>query len=887
MSSRMDLDAWRAVSPWLDEALELAPSEREAWLKALEPEQPDVVAALRVLLAGSEEPGFSGFLGASAGLVGRRLGAYVVERELGQGGMGSVWLARRDDGRFEGRVAIKLPNLARLTQIGTARFAREGSLLARLSHPHIARLLDAGLEDGQPYLVLEYVEGVPIDHWCDAHGLGVSERIRLFLDVVDAVAHAHVNLVLHRDLKPSNILVDAEGRVKLLDFGVAKLVEDAEQPALATELTREAGRLFTPAYAAPEQRLGEPVTTATDVFAMGVLLYVLLTGRHPFDAAGDALTTDALPLSTGAMRTSPEAAAARATTPPRLARELRGDLENIVGKALKTAPRERYPTAAALGDDLRRHQQCLPVSARGDSPGYRTAKFVRRHRLAVGAASTTALILIAGIAGTTWQAIEAQRQREAALLEARRADQSRLFMRLMVSEVGGGSKPLTGTDILDRGTVLLRDQAERDPRFVADELIQLAGLYTSLQETGRARELLGEAEQRAREIGEADVLARALCETADADLALGHREDAERRLAEARSLVDRGRVPTKVVTECLSTEANALDAAGDSRGAITRAQQAIELLVAGRLEHHPLRSALLTRLSKYHDDLGERRQAFEFNQQAARAMVLDGTAGTVNGLVTGINYAADLSAFGEFRAAVDAAAEVVARASARGEVPVNFAANYGALLGAVGRFDEAHAVLDDVIVRAAAAGNRFWELRARFFRARLLAWENRLAEADVALAEVEREYGRDPEQNRIFLASTAAARADWLMRSNRPKEALDLIDQVLIQIGYPDDPASQRFSNTLVPLAAQIALAAGDLKRAKVLARAGVDHAEAAARDVNQSGDVGRARLILGKALIASGDRGEGRMIVQSALAPLANGFGEQHWLTREAYAAL
>jgi len=218
-----------------------------------------------------------------ASMAGQTVGSYTVERELGQGGMGSVWLARRTDGRFEGFVAIKFLNAGLTARGGPERFAREGSILARLAHPNIARLLDAGVAGGgsQPYLVLEYIDGLPIDRYCEARALDLAARVRLFLDVLAAVAHAHNRLILHRDLKPSNILVTAAGEVKLLDFGIAKLLDDATVPAAATELTQMAGRAFTLQYAAPEQLQGGDVATATDVYALGVLLYVLLGGVHP------------------------------------------------------------------------------------------------------------------------------------------------------------------------------------------------------------------------------------------------------------------------------------------------------------------------------------------------------------------------------------------------------------------------------------------------------------------------------------------------------------------------------------------------------------------------------------------------------------------------------
>ena len=219
---------------------------------------------------------------ARAALAGVQVGAYRLVEPIGQGGMGSVWLAERSDGRFQGRAAVKLLNAALVGHAGEERFAREGNILARLAHPQIAHLIDAGVSPvGQPYLVLEHVDGEEIDRYCNSRQLGVDARVRLFLDVLAPVAHAHANLVVHRDLKPSNVLVTADGRVKLLDFGIAKLLEPDGGTGEATLLTREGASVLTPAYAAPEQVTGAPVTTATDVYALGVLLYVLLTGRHP------------------------------------------------------------------------------------------------------------------------------------------------------------------------------------------------------------------------------------------------------------------------------------------------------------------------------------------------------------------------------------------------------------------------------------------------------------------------------------------------------------------------------------------------------------------------------------------------------------------------------
>ncbi|MBZ0102387.1 MAG: serine/threonine protein kinase [Thermoanaerobaculia bacterium] len=330
-------------------------------------------------------------------LTGRRIGPYRLLSVLGRGGMGVVYLAERADGAWQQRVALKLLPPALATGALAERFLLERRILARLGHPGIARLLDGGLTDeGDPYFVLEYVEGEPLTVGCDRRRLALEERLRLFRRVCEAVQYAHGRLVVHRDLKPSNILVTPAGEVKLLDFGIARLL-DAEGGAEATVLTRLGLQPYTPGYAAPEQLRGEAVTVATDVYALGVLLHELLVGRRPRPAA--ALPAPLTRPSAAARRSGgaspegtdgfdPEAAAqARGTTPERLARRLAGDLDTIVLQALREEPERRYESAQALADDVRRHLEGHPIAARPAGALYVAGRFLRRHRFGVAAAS--------------------------------------------------------------------------------------------------------------------------------------------------------------------------------------------------------------------------------------------------------------------------------------------------------------------------------------------------------------------------------------------------------------------------------------------------------------------------------------------------------------------
>ena len=366
-----------------------------------------------------EQPAAAGFGGPLLAALGRPIGPYEIRRELGRGGMGAVFLATRTDSEFAREVAVKIIKRGMDTDAIVGRFRTERQILAGLNHPNIARLLDGGsTADGLPYLVMEYVEGEPITAYCDAHRLTVNERLLLFRKVCAAVAYAHQRLVVHRDIKPSNVLVSSDGEPKLLDFGLAKILD----PGIAAPETETVNRWMTPEFASPEQVRGERVTTVTDVYSLGVLLYELLSGRRPFGhlrTGGPELLRaiceeDAEKPSAALARLPAEVSAARATAPERLRRTLRGDLDNIVLKAIDRDPSRRYPGAQEFAEDIRRYLEHLPVTARRDTFGYHAATFVRRHKAATIAAAAVAATLVGATAVTTAQARIARREREQA-----------------------------------------------------------------------------------------------------------------------------------------------------------------------------------------------------------------------------------------------------------------------------------------------------------------------------------------------------------------------------------------------------------------------------------------------------------------------------------------
>ncbi len=448
----MTPDRWQQIKDLLADALERSPAERAPFLEQVCGADASLRAEVESLLIhqSSEDSVVAGFSVStdryslqsrtpdlpddqSESERDRRIGPYQVVRELGRGGMGAVYLAKRADDEYRQHVAIKLIRGGMDSDFVLRRFRNERQILAALDHPNIARLLDGGTtEDSLPYLVMEYVEGAPLDVYCDRHALNTEDRLKLFRQVCGAVHYAHQRLVIHRDIKPSNILVTEEGAPKLLDFGIAKLLTP-ELAAQTLDATSPALRLMTPSYASPEQIKGELITTATDVYSLGVLLYELLTGHKPYRVKSAAThelmqavleeeptkpstaitLTEEVQSTEGSSRVAltPESVSkTRDGTPDRLRRRLRGDLDNIVLTALRKDPGRRYASVEQFSEDIRRHLEGRPVFARKDTLGYRTVKFVRRNRIGVAVAVIVLMMLVSGIIVINQQRARAERR---------------------------------------------------------------------------------------------------------------------------------------------------------------------------------------------------------------------------------------------------------------------------------------------------------------------------------------------------------------------------------------------------------------------------------------------------------------------------------------------
>ena len=485
---------WAVINRLLDEALALEPSERAAWLDRLAPEHQPLKATLRDLLdehAGIETRAFLDTLPkmsepATDLKAGDEVGPYRIIEKIGSGGQGSVWLAQRSDGQLKRKLALKLPQLAWAEGLA-ARMERERDILGALDHPYIARLYDAGVDQrGRPFLALEYVEGVNLDRHCDEQRLDTRARVALFMKILEAVQYAHTALVVHRDLKPANVLVNAKGEPKLLDFGVSSLVAQsmAEGEDAATQTSV---RAMTPRYASPEQMEGKRLGVGSDVYSLGVMLHELLSGGSPYAVKRGSVAEYQDAILEGEVRAPSRSVAseviafARGTTPRRLARQLQGDLDAIVLRALARDPRERYGSALALHDDLRRWLTGRAVQARPPSAWISLRKFLVRNRVIVGA-------ITAGVVAVMVAALVAVQQAGVAREEARRANATRDFVMGIFNDANPAlhaGRDVTVRELLSANEQKLIDRLSGDPMLQADVLHSVAQVWDRFGDFGR------------------------------------------------------------------------------------------------------------------------------------------------------------------------------------------------------------------------------------------------------------------------------------------------------------------------------------------------------------------------------------------------------------------
>jgi serine/threonine protein kinase len=875
-------ERWQRLSELLGQALELPTPERAEWLAALEQRDPAMATLISQALAVREQPEFANFLegppalpaedAAAATLIGRHVGPYAIDAEIGRGGMGSVWRARRADGRFEGTVAIKFVHAVWIGQAGEQRFRVEGHVLGRLDHPNIARLIDAGIVDaGQPYLVLEYVEGEPIDIHCERAGLAVEARVELFLDVLAAVAHAHSHLIVHRDIKPANIFVTRDGTVKLLDFGIAKLLQD---DAGAAPPTQSSATALTPQYAAPEQLLGQPVTTATDVYALGLVLYVLLSGAHPI-AAEPRSSAEFLRavLSEDTPRVSKSAAVTSARR-----RTLKGDLDNIVAKALKKVPAERYATAVAFADDLQRFLRHEPVQARPDSVTYRVSKFVRRHRGSVLSGAVVALGLLATTGFALVQMREARAQRDVARSELRRAEAANDFSSLMLEEVGEGGTLLTREQLLDRGVHLLEARNSGDRAFVADMLTQLAGRYGDMERNDMAIALVKRSIELARQADNPSLLAMTLCEGAHQEAQGDTRPDVDPWLNEAASLMSRiPEPPLRVRTTCLRARSERAMVAGNWEEAAGYLREAHARQVAEGVRTGLDYTSMLNDLGGIYFQQGRYLDSYASTIEVGAAFDRGGRGGTTGRLIIHENAAAALLRMGEPRAALEELETARRPASGRlpdNAIPVAMRAKLALALRRTGQPQHARDIIAGAADQLHADDSPRLESNALIEEGAVLM---ELDEVDAARQTLEYAVAimEKTARGRIdSLGQAHALLADMEVRAGHADAARRRLEAFLSFAGYPRD-RSQGFLTPALAGMARAMLAVGDVAAAQSYAADALAVAEKNARSPASSADVGEVLVIMAQLKLATREPQQARRLLERAVACFGNGLGD------------
>ena len=881
--ARIETGRWLRVSAVLDDLLEADRDQRAARLALIRHDDAGLADEVALLLGQQTALDAERFLegtaldlDGSSPREGQLIGNYTLERPIGEGGMGVVWLARRSDGRFEGNVAVKFLNLGLRARGGAERFQREGSALARLAHPNIARLLDAGLADSHPYLVLEYVDGVPINQWCETQALDIRARMRLFLGVLAAVAHAHKNLILHRDLKPTNILVTHDGQVKLLDFGIAKLLEGQTQATAATELTQLSGRAFTPDYAAPEQIMNGAMTTATDVYSLGVILYELLTGARPYKpkrastaALEEAIAEQEAPL------------ASSVATKPEVRRQLRGDLDAILNQALKKRADQRYAAISDLRADIERYLDGLPVRAQPDRLGYRLAKFVLRNRVIVGASTAVLLAVLAGSAVSISQAREAHRQRDLALALSARNQAVVDFVTTMLTEVAPPEEPIRVADLLDRSVDLLTAGGS-NPDHEAAILGTLASYFSSAGDKPlRAKELLDKSLALTRASEDQALRGNLLCDSAYAAQMAGRTREAAADVEEGLRLTAHDNF---AAAKCLGIRAGIARASSDPDGLLTYAQQALARLQAYPVAQPAEEASYLDMIAAAYAARGRTEEADQNFAASIEKLAEGGRAESPRAGVIRNNWAVASYAAGNYRQAIanyDEALRIAQRWSIGGQAPAFLLSNRAKTLRELARYPEALEGFDRAIESAKQSGYANMRVDALVNRASTYLVMGDLAHSEQAMAQAKAEPGAaiDPNSPTGVSLKTVQARID-AARGNLPgavaslSAVIDSYDSRKIVNGTLSSYLRQR---------ADMYLQQGDLDAALSDAQRAVQMARSLQGTMARSSLTGLALMSVARVQERRGEVAQARKAAAEAVTHLTDTLGDEHPETQKA----
>jgi eukaryotic-like serine/threonine-protein kinase len=771
----MTPERWHALSPLLDEALDREGDEREAWLQQLREDTPEDAAEIASLLASAEHD----FL-RSTGIqvtfapiepdVGQRLGAWTLTEPIGSGGMGTVWLAERNDGRFAGRAAVKLLHPSHGIGGTSARFRLEANALARLTHPNIARLFDAGVsDDGRAFLVLEYVDGVQFTEWCHTRATSLSARLSLCEPILSAVAHAHANGVVHRDIKPSNLMVTDDGVVKLLDFGIAAMGTH-DDGFVSTAATAHA---FTPRYAAPEQVTNQPLTAAVDVYALGVLIYELLANRHPTSSEHAEREEVLHGIVT--------------TAPPRLPSSVPSEIDHVVRRALRKSPGDRYPTVTAFADDLARARRYEVTVAHPGSRAHRLRLFVRRNRTAVGVAAVIAASLVTTLAVTATQLRETRRQRDVAERAARRASVMSQVLAAGYDELSTPDSSIASVQTLSRIRDIVATTAKDDPALTGRLFLDLSEHLSKIGRQREADSLVAQSIVLGRQAGDVDLEATALC--ARASSSVGRATTPIKDLNRAsRLLLALPDVAYRAHAACLGARGALQASTGALDSATASITRALALYEAAGDSSSSEYIALLSQLPEMYHFGGAPEEGAEVSRRLLRAYDATGRKFSMRAVSTLALLATYFISTGEYQVADSLVGETLDRLGGPANLaraPIDLLALMGDLASvysdhrgtAVAWFTRALAAAEGV-----ATPEYVSHLKALLAQAHIDAGE--FNSARNMIESMRRAADRTPSP--VVASRLAMVRAQLLGGEGRNADAARLMDSVMRAHGYPD-----------------------------------------------------------------------------------------------------
>ena len=866
---------WKRLSPLLDTALDLAPADRAAWLASLPAEHEDLRESLAELLAKPVETGdfldrlpeFSAVPSAVTLGPGVTVGPYRLLRELGQGGTSSVWLAERVDGSIKRTVALKLPHLGFIDRGIEQRILRETEILASLEHPHIARLYDAGIDErGRPYLALEYVDGVPPDEYCRTGRLGLRDKLALFLNILRAVAFAHARLIVHRDLKPNNILIAEGSDVRLLDFGIARLLQP--DTGLRAQQTVVGAAALTPAYAAPEQFTGQAVTVATDVYSLGVILFELLAGCSPYSPRGRSL---------GAYEQE-----VRYVEPPLMSRTarpaesgaLRGDLDAIVAKALEKKPEDRYASVEAFANDIERHLAAQPIAARPRSFTYVAKKFVRRNLLPLSIATLTVTVLIVSLAVAAWQWRDAERQRAIAVDRLANSDAAATFTSTVLIEGMQPGESLTFEQLIARSEEIAQQTGRNDLRARIFAAQFLADWYRANGLSRRAEEVL----TRTIDSLPADSprLGSALrCSRAYAWRQLGRSEEAIETLTRE---IELNADDPAVATQCLLVRSSIAASSGDSQNALDYAERALARYEEAGVESIYGRSEILQALGGAHAIRDEYATAHEKYREALQLFSDAGRARSRPAAQVHDDWASVWMNAGNPRRALEEIdiAWAMTRDLSPGAQPTdNRVGRRARILGQLGRYEESEAEWTAALDLARVRGNLPNIAAVYIGRAEIATLQSRFAEAHAHLQRAEAALRESAlPAHHVLGTRFAITNGALLAASGNTVGANAELTRALEQ--YRALECCRSHMALSLALRAEVALREGRISDAAADARSARESAPQIT-DESFSRFTGRAWFVTGQVYEAQARRDEARDAFATAAVQFAGALGESH----------